>query len=355
MPYTEETRCVICHKNFSRRDVMLRHLRNIHNEVKKLLPKCNFLPLQPPPKQKVVVTQLSQPMPSPPPPPPPPPPPSQLPPLPPNVVATQPLQPLPSLDDESELQQAKMKMEEVCPKSGLYWTPQHIPPLKNEQNKPWWKMESLLPFKSPSSILISGGSQAGKTYFTKKLLEKASGMFTEPPSQIMYAYGAAQPLFAEMEKSISNITFHEGLPIANDLEEWSRGHKHSLLVIDDLMTKACTREDISEIFCVKCHHLSITVIFLMQNIFPSGKYARNISLNAHYIILFENRRDTLQVQHLGRQILPGRVKYFMNAYQRATTNAYGYLVIDLHPLSDKQYQLRTHILPGEMSIIYQPV
>jgi hypothetical protein len=259
----------------------------------------------------------------------------------------------------TEVHQAKLKkgetFEEVYPKSAILWTPHDIPLLQNEQSKPWWETESLLPFQAPCSILVPGGSQSGKTYFTKQILENASGMFTQPPTQIMYAYGAAQPLFEQMKKSVSiNITFHEGLPNKANLEEWSAGQKHSVLIIDDLMAKACNTEDVSEIFCVMCHHLSISVIFLMQNLFPSGKYACNISLNAHYMILFQNKRDVSQIIYLGQQILPGKAKYFMDAYERATREPYGYLVIDLHPHSDGKYKLRTHILPGEVSVIFQP-
>jgi hypothetical protein len=65
-----------------------------------------------------------------------------------------------------------------------------------------------------------------------------------------------------------------------------------------------------KLLCAGIHHTNITVIYLVQNIFPKGKAARTISLNTHYLILFDSRSDRLQIQTLGRQIFPGRVAYF---------------------------------------------
>ncbi|CAG2255207.1 unnamed protein product [Mytilus edulis] len=69
---------------------------------------------------------------------------------------------------------------------------------------------------------------------------------------------------------------------------------------------------------------------------------------------FAGGRDMLQIQTLGRQIFPGRTKFFMDAYQKSISKSYGYLVVDITPHSDKSYQLRTDILPDQDTIIYQP-
>lgn len=110
-----------------------------------------------------------------------------------------------------------------------------------------------------------------------------------------------------------------------------------------------------DLFTVKCHHYNITVLFLVQNVFPPGKYARTLSLNAHYICLFATKRDALQIQSLGRQISPGQNAYFMEAYHDATTEAFGYLLCNLHPRTDKLFQLSTHIFPNENMWVYTPL
>lgn len=122
-----------------------------------------------------------------------------------------------------------------------------------------------------------------------------------------------------------------------------------VLVLDDVMQEAFASVEIMSLFTINCHHRNMSVIFMTQNIFPPGKCARTISLNCHYIILFKTKRDKLQVQTLGKQIFPGETKYFMSSYRDATIEPFGYLLCDLHPRSDKEFQLRTHIFPNELT------
>lgn len=98
--------------------------------------------------------------------------------------------------------------------------------------------KTLLPFISPTDIV--GPKQEGKSMFTKRLLENSTGMFTCPPVKIVYAYSEYQKLFDEMQ-DISNLTFYEGLPDKQKLEEFSQDSKHTLLVLDDLVSKIVQR------------------------------------------------------------------------------------------------------------------
>ena len=213
---------------------------------------------------------------------------------------------------------------------------------------------ALLPFQTPCSTLVVGSSQSGKTFLTYKIIRQSKGMFTIPPVKIVYCYSAFQDLYAKMEKEVSNINFHEGLPTSENIEEWSEKKEHMLLILDDLLGPAADSSDIMNLFTIGCHHRNISVIFLMQNMFPPGKCIRTISLNANYIICMRSHREKLQLNTLGRQILPGQSKYFMAAYEQATSKKYGYLLIDLSPHTDKTYLLRTNIFVGEDVIIDLP-
>jgi len=186
------------------------------------------------------------------------------------------------------------------------------------------------------------------------LLQNAKGMFTKTPDKIVYCYTEYQPLFGEMKKSVKNITFHQGLPEREQIEEYSEGMNHVILVLDDLMLKITQSEDCVHLFTVTSHHRNITCVFLTQNLYAPGKYARSISLNCMNVILFKNYRDARQVLTFGSQILPGQVKYFKDAYEKSTSKLYGYMLVDLCPHTDKTYQLRTHIFPNEDSIVYVP-
>ena len=104
-------------------------------------------------------------------------------------------------------------------------------------NDKWWEKESLIRFASPASLLLSGISQSGKTWFTFKLLENANGMFEKPPTKIIYAYGQYQPLFEQMEERIPGLILHSGIPSREQIDEWTdptdTAH-HTVIVLDDL-------------------------------------------------------------------------------------------------------------------------
>jgi hypothetical protein len=95
------------------------------------------------------------------------------------------------------------------------------------------------------------------------------------------------------------------------------------------------------------NHRNLSIICIVQNIFHQGKEMRNISLNAHYIVLFKSPRDKQQISMLARQVYPGRVQELTRSYEHATSRPHGYLMLDLKPTTDDQQRLKTNILPGE--------
>ena len=82
---------------------------------------------------------------------------------------------------------------------------------------------------------------------------------------------------------------------------------------------------------------------------------RNISLNAHYIVLFKWPRDGQQISILARQVKLGRVQEFMKSYDKATSRPHGYLMLDLKLTTDDEQRLKNNILPGETSALEQYV
>lgn len=218
----------------------------------------------------------------------------------------------------------------------------------------WWENESLLRFSSPTTIMLNGCTQSGKTFFTKKLLENANGMFTIIPKKIVYAYSEYQPLFDEMKRTIPNIIFHRGLPTREDLENYSEGLDHTILVLDDLMLQITRSEESVQLFTVTSHHRNITIMFLTQSLYPPGKYAKSITLNCTNVILFRNDRDKRQALTFASQVLPGQTDYFRDALEKTSRERYGYLLLDCSPHSERTYMLRTHIFPSEDTVVYLP-
>jgi len=126
--------------------------------------------------------------------------------------------------------------------------------------------------------------------------------------------------------------------------------KRTLLIIDDLMAETDSR--ITKLFTKGSHHKNTSIVYISQNLFSKNRENRDINLNTHYIVLFKNPRDRAQVAHLGRQIFPDGSKYFMEAFQDATSSPYDYLLIDLTTTTPDNLRLRTHIFPDEQTFVY---
>lgn len=219
----------------------------------------------------------------------------------------------------------------------------------------WWESESLIKFETPTTISICAPSNSGKTFFTKQLLQNANGMFKEAPRRIWYCYSVWQDIYDQMQRTISNISFHQHLPSDEEFKDYaSLDQSHFICVFDDLMAEMADSQFIQNVFCVYSHNFNATIIYLVHNIFPKGKVMRTVSLNTHYFILFANHRDKQQIQHLARQMYPGNVKYLLSAYQTATSVPFGFLLIDINPHSNREYQLRRNILPNEDTSVFLP-
>ena len=164
----------------------------------------------------------------------------------------------------------------------------------------------------------------------------------------MYCYGVWQSTFQDMK----NVMFHKDLPTEEEVREFADGSP-TVAILDDLMDAVVRSDDVQRLFTRGSHHLNITVIYINQNMFHQGKWARTISLNCHYLVLFKNPRDFSQIQYLGRQI--GLGKTLVEAYEDCMKERYNYLVVDLSPHSSSDIKLFGHIFPGEVEVGYVPV
>lgn len=199
-------------------------------------------------------------------------------------------------------------------------------------------------FRTPTGIMVVGPSGSGKTVFVNRLLHDAAYHFPRAPhGNIHYCYGAEQPLFKEMARR-DGITFHEGVPTLDDVKKWFDRQGGGILVMDDLMDASSRNQFVSDLFTKHSHHRNVTVIYLLQDLFPPGKYAKGISRNVHYIVVFKNPRDKVAMRTLLLQAFPSRWEQVMDKYEEVTKRPYSYLLLDLHPHSPDDYRLYTDIL-----------
>ena len=213
----------------------------------------------------------------------------------------------------------------------------------------------LIPFQENSSIIVTGSSKSGKTYWINKFLKNIDQMFEgRPPEEVLYFYLHDQPLYTEMKENLKDrITFREGIPTLNDINEFAKDDNHRLIILDDIMHLIVNSNDIALLFTQLVHHKKMSCMIVYQNLFNSGKFARTISLNAGYLVLFKNVRDKAQVAYLGRQLYPGKSKIFVEAYSDAVKLPHSYLLIDSTATTNDLYRLRSNIFPDEQMVVYQ--
>ena len=65
-------------------------------------------------------------------------------------------------------------------------------------------------------------------------------------------------------------------------------------------------------------HLNLSVVFVSQSLFQTGKKCRTIPLNSTYIVVFKNPRDQTQIRHLACQMFPSKPKFLQTAYEEET-------------------------------------
>ena len=222
--------------------------------------------------------------------------------------------------------------------------------------KHWFEKESLLKFVTPCSISLIGMSSSGKSRYIRKMLEQADGMFTEAPSRVIYCYNVFQKLFTKMSESVPDICFYQGLPDRGTIASWASDERHLLLIFYYLYQELIQSKAVCDLTIMLSHHLNISCIMTSHNIFMCSKYSNTISTNLHYILLF-TIRNRLQLSVLGGQLFchKSKAKNFVKVYDIVNSeNCVGNpLVIDNSPRStNRQYMLRSNVLPGELPIIY---
>ena len=133
----------------------------------------------------------------------------------------------------------------------------------------------------------------------RKILEHGDKLFVTPPEFVVYCHKEWLPMFEEIKHSVKNLILHQGVPTQEEMEQWAQG-KHFILVLDDLQQVCEKDKEVAEMFTLGSHHLNFSLIYIFGiYIFGKGCFAQLINLNSHYLILFQNNRDVMQVQTLG--------------------------------------------------------
>ena len=182
----------------------------------------------------------------------------------------------------------------------------------------------------PFSAIIAGPSGAGKSSLVFKIIQEREHWIKSGIKKVLYIYLHYEPEFFKIQQADPDITFSNDIA---DIDNWTT--PDSLIVIDDCINYLLVekhRQAIEQFFIRKSHHLNISIICILQNIFP--KNLRLVSINAQYFILFNFPRDKSSVMRMAAQCNPGNSRFITDAYIKACSKQkHGHLVLDFHPKS----------------------
>jgi len=200
-------------------------------------------------------------------------------------------------------------------------------------------------FLHPFTMIVSGNSGCGKTFFTKAMIENR----VDPElKRVFWFYGEWQSGYADMP---SNVQMIPGMPTSLDKYlDTDDGAK--AFVFDDLMAECVDNRMLADAFTKKRHHRNVSVILLVQNLFCQGKVMRTVHLNTEYLILFGNTRDKSQFYHLARQIEPHNSRRIIEAYVDATTEPFSHFLVDLKPMTPNALRYRSKSLSDTEQYVY---
>ena len=194
------------------------------------------------------------------------------------------------------------------------------------------------------STMVVGPSQCGKTHFVQQLLTQNCIDFPEKkPRMVFWFYNQWQPSYEVIQRALGKkIRFAQGLPeLSDDLSNINPA-RNNIIVLDDLMSQATDSPVVSKLF-TQGRHRNASVILLLQNMFPKGKYNTDISRNATCKVLFRSPGDRKQMDIMAEQTFAKDRPHFMKAYTQETERPYGYIIVDNHPRTTSEHQVVVNV------------
>ena len=126
------------------------------------------------------------------------------------------------------------------------------------------------------------------------------------------------------------IRIVQGLPEYDDDLGNIKIRFNHILVLDDLMLQEKDSVIVLKLF-TQDRHRSASVILMLQNAFPKGKFNTDISRNAQYMVLFKSPADRKQIEIISQRIFPKEQNKFMCIYNKETDKQHGYILVDNTP------------------------
>lgn len=169
-------------------------------------------------------------------------------------------------------------------------------------------------FIHPFNLQIAGPTQSGKTSFICNLLENITNLIDKKIDYIVWFHGQATHAHNKMQESLGKkLLIVEGIP-TDSFEKYILDDLHGLFIFDDLSAATSKSELMSDLICNKSHHMSISTICVLHNLFNQGKEKKTLSRNCHYIVLMKNKLDMSIPFILANKLMPKNSKLFINIF-----------------------------------------
>ena len=203
---------------------------------------------------------------------------------------------------------------------------------------------SFFQFQHPFTTMVVGPTSSGKTYLVRRLLKnhKLTCNFNVDKIKIFWCYGQWQSLYNENLENC-DIEYIDGLPTFEELKE----KQPHLIVIDDLMTELGSNKELTKLFTKGSHHLNISILFIVQNLYAPGSQMITINRNTHYYLFLKNPKGD-QLPTFARTNFQIKAKGFMEAYRDATSKPFGYIKVDFTQKTPDKFRLQTRLTPEEL-------
>ena len=130
--------------------------------------------------------------------------------------------------------------------------------------------------------------------------------------------------------------------------EFVNNLRDCMIVFDDTYEENFNEKDFVKL-ATAGRHKNVHVIYVKHHLFQQSKQSRTIDLNTTQLILFKSPRD---IDYLGRQL--NNAKFLRHAYQLATKEDFGHLLIDLDPKTSECLRYSSNIVPQSPTIFYLP-
>ena len=185
---------------------------------------------------------------------------------------------------------------------------------------------------SPFACFVVGCTGSGKSVTVLQWLKNSKKVFKTKFTKIFYFYGSTYQAIFKHPK-LSHITFTNDLKILDKLIQKTQKPPGILIILDDLMDVTGESKIIQNLYTRGSHHLNISIINIVQNIFFKAKYFVTLKENSQYI--FIKRHVNINKLKILANAIGLEPKELMDAYKESEfKNRFEGLLVDNHIASN---------------------